>query len=65
MEESKEHISDIEDRIMENSDTELKRERRMMDHENRLRELSNSGKHNNISIIGVPEEREKRGRRFI
>ena len=30
-----------------------------MDHENRLRELSDSIKHNNIHIIGIPEEEER------
>ena len=32
-----------------------------MDHEGRLRELSNSLKHNNIRIIGVPEEQKEKG----
>jgi len=44
---------------MENKETEKKRER-IMEHENRLRELSDFINHNNIRIIGVPgkEERE-------
>ena len=46
---------------MENNEADQKRERTIMDHENRLRELSDSIKHNNIGTIGVPEEeRQKR-----
>ena len=32
-----------------------------MQNENRLRELSNSIKCNNISIVGIPEEEEREG----
>ena len=50
---------------MENNEAE-KRERKILDHECRLRELSNSIKHYNIHIRGVPEEeRGKKSRRFI
>ena len=54
-------VSDIEDKIMDNNEAEEKRERKVFDHECRLQELSNSLKHNNTYIIGVPkkEEREK------
>ena len=31
-----------------------------MQHENRLRKLSDSNKHNTIHIIGLPEEEEER-----
>ena len=64
MEEEAEQISDIEGRIMENNEAEQKRERKIMNHKSRLRELSDSIKHNNIHIIGVPEE-EKWDRRLI
>ena len=53
-----EWISDPVDKIMENNEAEQKRER-IVQHETRLRELSNSFKCNKIHIIGVPEE-EKR-----
>ena len=43
---------------MENNEAEQMRERRTMDYENRLRELSDSIEHN-IHIIGVPEEEER------
>ena len=55
MEESKKWISDEEDTIMENNEAEKKRERKILDHECRLRKLSNSLKHNKIHIIEVPE----------
>jgi len=48
---------------VENNEAEQKRERKILDHKSRLRELSGSIKHSNICIIGVPEEEEwgKRG----
>ena len=54
-------VNDIEDRIMENNEVEQKRERRIIDHETRLKELSGLITHNSICIIGVlkEEEREK------
>ena len=57
-EEAEERISGIEDKIMENNDTEPKKEQ-IMEHKNRLRELRDSIKHNNIHIIGVPEDEER------
>ena len=59
MEESEGWISDIQDEIMENNEAEKKREIKILDHEYKLRELSNSIKPN-ICIIGVPEEEERR-----
>lgn len=38
-----------------------KTERGIMEHENRPRECSDSIKHNNIHIIGVPEEEREKG----
>ena len=35
------------------------RERKILEQESRLRELSDSIKHNNIPVIGVPEEEEE------
>ena len=39
MHESEKQISDIEDKIMENNEAEKKRERKVLDHECRLKEL--------------------------
>ena len=59
-EEAEEWISDTDDKIMENNEDE-KRERKILDHECRPREWSDSINRNNICIIGIPaeEEREK------
>ena len=67
LEEAEEWIGDLENTLMEINEAEQKRERRIMEHKNRLRELSDSIKCNDICIIGVPEEeeREKRDRTFI
>lgn len=54
-------ISNIEDEIMENNKAK-KRERKVMGHEGRLRELSHLVKLSKIHIIGIlgDEERDKR-----
>ncbi|VFV43401.1 Hypothetical predicted protein [Lynx pardinus] len=59
-EEVEEGISDTEDKIVENNETEQKRKKNYGT-ENRLRELSGYIKCSNIHIIGIPEEevREK------
>ena len=44
---------------MENNEVEQKRERKILDHASRLRKLSYSIRHNEIPIIGVPEEEER------
>ena len=59
--EAKEWISDLEDRMVEFTAAEQNKEKRMKRNEDRLRDLWDNIKHNNILIIGVPEgeEREK------
>ena len=52
-EEAQERICDIEGKIIENNKAEKKRERKILDQECRLRELSNPIKHH-IHIIGYP-----------
>ena len=55
----------MKDKIMDNSKAEQERER-IMEHKNRLRELADCIKCNNICITGVPEEEERKGgRKFI
>ena len=51
----------MEDTIVENNETEKKKERKLLDHKGRLREPSNSIKQSNIHIIGVPEEEQENG----
>jgi len=46
---------------MENYEAEKKKERKVMDHESRLREISNLLKLSNICIIGVPEDEREKG----
>ena len=45
---------------MESNQAEQKREKRIMQNENRVRELSDSIKHDNVHITGVPEEEKRR-----
>ena len=45
----------MERTAVESNKTEQKREKRIVQNENRLRELSDPIKYNNISIIGVLE----------
>ncbi|KAF0875950.1 LORF1 protein, partial [Crocuta crocuta] len=59
MEEAEGIISEIEDKIMENDEAKNKTDRKTLDHEGGITELSDSMKHNNIHIIGVPEEEER------
>ena len=59
--EAEERISDLEGRMVEFTAVEQNKEKRMKRNEDRLRDLWDNIKHNNIRIIGFPEgeEREK------
>ena len=59
--EAEERISDLENRMVEFTAVEQKKEKRMKRNEDRLRDFWDNIKCNNIRIIGVPEgeEREK------
>ena len=57
MEEAKDWISDIENKTIENNETKKKKEKKTKrSWIYKLRELSNSTKHNTICITGVPQE---------
>ena len=61
IQEAEEQISKVEDRLVEITDAEQKREKRLKTNAESLRELWDNAKHTNICITGVPEgeEREK------
>ena len=58
--EAEEWISDLEDKIVEITTAEQNKEKRMKRIEDSLRDLWDNIKRNNILIIGVPEEEEKK-----
>jgi len=45
--------------VMENEEAEKKRDKQLLDHEGRIREISDTIKQNNIRITGIPEEEER------
>ena len=57
--ETEERISDIEDQMTENKEADQKRDKQLLDHEGRIREISDTVRRNNIRIIGIPEEEER------
>ena len=57
--EAEERISDIEDQMTENKEAEQKRDKQILDHEERIREISDTIRRHNIRIIGIPEEEER------
>ena len=50
-------MSDIEDKLMARKETE--EERKTKDHEERLQEINDSVRRNNICLIGIPEGMER------
>ena len=58
-------IQEVEGRLVETTDTELKREKRLKTNEESLRELRDNVKRTNIHIIEVPEgeQRERTGQK--
>ena len=51
--------SELEDKMMQNKEAEKKRGKQLLDHEGKIREISDTIKQNNIRIIGIPEEEER------
>ena len=59
--EAEEWISEMENRMVEITETEQNKEKKNKSDEDSLRDcLTDSIKHNNIRIIGIPEEENKR-----
>ena len=58
--EAEEWISDLEDKIVEITTAEQKKEKRMKRIEDSLRDLWDNIKYTNIRIIGVSEEEEEK-----
>ena len=54
-------ISEVEDRLVEITDMEQKREKRLKRNEESLREAWDNVKRTNIHIIGVPGEEKQEG----
>lgn len=61
MEKAEDQISDLKDKVMESNQAEQKRQKRMMQNENRLRELGDPIKCNNSHVIGEVPEKEREG----
>ena len=53
-------MSEVEDRLMEITDVEQKREKRLKINEDSLRELWDNVKYTNIHIMGCQKEKRKR-----
>ena len=52
-------MSKLEDRLVEMTQIEQKKERRNCKNEGSLRDLWDNIKYINVSIVGVPEEKER------
>ena len=63
--EAEDRISGVEDKIVEISEAERKKEKRIKRNEDNLTDLWNNVKRPNIRIIGVPEEDKKKGHEKI
>ena len=62
MEEAEGSISEIQDKIMDNDEAKKKNDKKTLDQEERIREIPDWMKLNNIHIIGVPYEERERGK---
>ena len=58
LEEVEEQVSNLEDRVIESNQAEQEGEK-IIKNENRLRELIDTIKHDNIYIIGTPDREER------
>ena len=62
---AEEWLSDLEDRMMEITETEQNKEKRMKKNEDSLRDLWANIKYTNIQIIGVPDGEKKGMRKYL
>ena len=53
----------MKDRVVEITQAEQKKEKRILENENSLRDLWDNIRHTNIHIMGVPEGKERKGQR--
>ena len=60
--EAEQWISELEDKILENTAAEQNKEKKTENIQDRLRDLWDNIKHTNIGIIWVPEEEQKQKR---
>jgi len=58
--EAEDRISEMGDRMLEINEAEKKKEKRVKRNEDKLRDLWDNVKHQNIQIIGVPEKEDKK-----
>ena len=58
--EAEDRINELEDRMVEIKEAEKKKEKIIKRNEDNLRNLWDNVKRNNIRIIGVPEEEDKK-----
>ena len=64
--EVEEQVSDMEDKLMAKTETEENRDKQLKDHEDRLREISDSLRKKNLCLIGVPEGAKRdRGSEYV
>ena len=56
--EVEERVSNKEDELMERKEAEEKKKKTIKKHEERLQEINDSLRRNNIRLIGIPEDRE-------
>ena len=59
MNKAEEWISDLEDRILEITQSGQQKENQMKKHESNIRDLWNNIKQDNLCIIGIPEGKGK------
>ena len=64
LDEEEDRISKLEDKVEKNTQNEQDKEKSRRKNEEGLREVQGNMKHNNIHIIGIPEEEEE-GRKSL